>query len=44
MSFQKVNLKAALKNGKPTVYQQSLADVIVFYGSDVSRDLNDVLI
>jgi len=37
-------LKAALKNGKPTVYQQSLADVIVFYGSDVSRDLNDVLI
>ena len=37
-------LKAALKNGKPTVYQQSLADVIVFYGSDVSRDLNDVLV
>jgi hypothetical protein len=37
-------LKAALKNEKPTVYQQSLADVIVFYGSDVSKDLNDVLI
>ena len=37
-------LKAALKNEKPTVYQQSLADVIVFYGSDVIRDLNDVLI
>jgi hypothetical protein len=37
-------LKAALKNEKPTVYQQSLADVIVFYGIDVSRDLNDVLI
>jgi hypothetical protein len=37
-------LKAALINEKPTVYQQSLADVIVFYGSDVTRDLNDVLI
>jgi len=37
-------LKTALKNEKPPVYQQSLADIIVFYGRDLSRDLNDVLI
>jgi hypothetical protein len=37
-------LEAVLKGKKPPIYQQSLADVIIFYGEDISRDLNDVLI
>jgi len=37
-------LEAVLKGKKPRIYQQSLADIIIFYGEDISRDLNDVLI
>jgi len=37
-------LEAALKGKKPSVYQQSLADIIVFYGKDVSKDLNNILV
>jgi hypothetical protein len=33
-----------LKAAKPSAYQQSLADVIVFYGENVSKELNNILI
>jgi len=37
-------LDAALRGRKIPTYQQSMADIILFYGNDIVQDLNDVIL
>jgi len=37
-------LDAALKGSKIPTYQQSMADIMLFYGNDIMQDLNDVIL